>query len=298
MRLIVTGTEGQVARSLDRAGGGRGRRASGYRPARTRSCRRRERRARVCRRRRRRRSSTRPRIRRSIARRLKKSSRREINGAGAGLVAAAARRLGIPVIQISTDYVFDGALDRPYREDDPTGPIGAYGRSKLAGERAVAAAHPEHVILRTAWVYSPFGANFVKTMLRLGETRSEVNVVADQRGTPTSALDIADAIIAVARRLVASKHRNGLTGVFHLTGGGEATWAEFAEAIFAEAEAHGRKPVAVRRISTAEYPTPARRPANSRLDGARLREVYGVALPPWRQSLKSCVARLLAGPTA
>jgi len=221
-----------------------------------------------------------------------------INGAGAGLVAAAARKLGVPVIQISTDYVFDGALDRPYREDDPTGPIGAYGRSKLAGERAVAAAHPEHVILRTAWVYSPFGANFVKAMLRLGETRADLNVVADQRGAPTSALDIADGILAVARRLTDSKDRKGLTGVFHLTGGGETTWAEFAEAIFAEAERHGRKPVAVRRISTAEYPTPARRPANSRLDGARLRKVYDVALPPWRDSLKTCVDRLLASPTA
>jgi dTDP-4-dehydrorhamnose reductase len=222
----------------------------------------------------------------------------QINGAGAGLVAAAARRMGVPVIQISTDYVFDGALDRPYREDDATGPIGAYGRSKLAGERAVAAAHPEHVILRTAWLYSPFGANFVKTMLRLGETRTEVNVVADQRGAPTGALDIADAILAIARRLAASTDRTGLTGVFNLTGGGEATWADFAEAIFAEAETHGRKPVAVRRISTAEYPTPARRPANSRLDGARVREIYGIALPPWRQSLKPCVARLLAGSTA
>ena len=221
-----------------------------------------------------------------------------INGAGAGLVAAAARRMGVPVIQISTDYVFDGALDRPYREDDPTGPIGAYGRSKLAGERAVEAAHPEHVILRTAWVFSPFSTNFVKTMLRLGETRAELNVVADQRGTPTSALDLADAIIAVARRLTASKDRKGLTGVFHLTGAGEANWADFAEAIFAEAETHGRKPVAVRRISTAQYPTPARRPANSRLDGSRILEVYGVAPPPWRQSLKSCVARLLAGSTA
>ena len=221
-----------------------------------------------------------------------------INGAGAGLVAAAARRMGVPVIQISTDYVFDGALDRPYREDDPTGPIGAYGRSKLAGERAVEAAHPEHVILRTGWIYSPFGANFVKTMLRLGESRSELNVVADQRGTPTSALDFADGVIAVARRLTTSKDRGGLTGIFNLTGGGEASWAEFAEAIFAEAETHGRKPVAVRRISTAEYPTPAHRPANSRLDGSRIREVYGVALPSWRQSLKPCVARLLAGSTA
>jgi len=221
-----------------------------------------------------------------------------VNGAGAGFVAAAARRLGVPVIHISTDYVFDGSLDRPYREDDPPAPIGAYGRSKLAGERAVAAANPNSAILRTAWVYSPFGANFVKTMLRLGETRSEVGVVADQRGGPTSALDIADAVIAVARRLAGSRGVDGLTGVFHMTGGGEATWAEFAEAIFAEATAHGRKPVVVKPIATADYPTPARRPANSRLDPSALSKAYGVELPHWRDSLKSCVARLLAGPRA
>jgi dTDP-4-dehydrorhamnose reductase len=221
-----------------------------------------------------------------------------VNGIGAGLVAEAARRLGVPVIHISSDYVFDGALDRPYREDDRAAPIGAYGRSKLAGERAVGAAHPDHVILRTAWVYSPFGVNFVKTMLRLGESRSEVSVVADQRGGPTSAIDIADAAIAVARRIVASHDRRGLTGTFHMTGGGEASWAEFAEAIFAEASTYGRKPVAVKAIATADYPTPARRPANSRLDVSRLRNVYGVELPPWRDSLKYCVGRLLGGPTA
>jgi dTDP-4-dehydrorhamnose reductase len=221
-----------------------------------------------------------------------------INGAGAGLVAAAARSLGAPVIQLSTDYVFDGTLDRPYRETDPPAPIGAYGRSKLEGERAVAAANPESVILRTAWVYSPFGANFVKTMLRLGESRSQINVVADQRGGPTSALDIADAVIAIARKLASAPARGKLTGVFHMTGGGEATWAEFAAAIFAEAEAHGRARVSVAPIATAQYPTPARRPANSRLDGARLRDIYGVALPDWRPSLKTCVARLLAGASA
>jgi dTDP-4-dehydrorhamnose reductase len=220
-----------------------------------------------------------------------------VNGTGAGLVAEAARKMGVPVIQISTDYVFDGALDRPYREEDAPAPINAYGRSKLAGERAVVAANPEHVILRTAWVYSPFGANFVKTMLRLGASRSEVGVVADQLGAPTSALDIADAVISVARRITASRNRAGLTGVFHMTGGGEATWAEFADAIFAQA-ARGGELVAVRPLTTAEYPTPARRPANSRLDPSRLRDVYGVELPPWRESLKSCVARLLAVSTA
>jgi dTDP-4-dehydrorhamnose reductase len=222
----------------------------------------------------------------------------QVNGTGAGLVAEAARRLGVPVIHLSTDYVFDGALGRPYREDDAPGPVGAYGRSKLAGERAVAAANPDHVILRTAWVYSPFGANFVKTMLRLGESRPEVRVVADQRGGPTSALDIADAVIAVGRKIVSSRDRRDLTGVFHMTGGGEATWAEFAEAILAQAAAHGRAPVAVRAITTAEYPTPARRPANSRLDASRLRKVYGIKLADWRVSLRSCVARLLAAPAA
>lgn len=124
-----------------------------------------------------------------------------INGDGAGYVAEIAAELGAPLLHLSTDYVFDGALDRPYREDDPTGPTGAYGRSKLAGEQKIAALCYHHAILRTAWVYSPFGANFVKTMLRLGETRSEVRVVGDQLGNPTSALDIADALFAIARRI-------------------------------------------------------------------------------------------------
>ena len=217
-----------------------------------------------------------------------------VNGVGAGLVAEAARRLGAPVIQLSTDYVFDGSLDRPYREDDRTAPLGAYGRSKLEGEEAVAAANPRSVILRTAWVYSPFGANFVKTMLRLGETRDEVRVVADQLGSPTNALDIADAIFAVALRMLAEPGPEDY-GVFHLTGAGEATWAEFAQSIFSEAQALGRKPVKVTPITTAQYPTPARRPANSRLDGALLERVYGIRPPPWRDSLKPVVARLLEG---
>ncbi|MDE3175723.1 MAG: dTDP-4-dehydrorhamnose reductase [Pseudomonadota bacterium] len=217
-----------------------------------------------------------------------------INGDGAGLVAECARALGAPIIQLSTDYVFDGALDRPYREDDPVNPIGAYGRSKLCGEEAVASANPRHAILRTAWVYSPFGTNFVKTMLRLGESRSEVRVVADQRGGPTSALDIADALFAVATLLVARPAPERY-GVFHMTGEGEASWAEFAESVFAQARALGRPAVKVIPIATADYPTPARRPANSRLDGGRLARDYGVALPPWRDSLGVVVERLLAG---
>lgn len=216
-----------------------------------------------------------------------------VNGTGAGEVAKAARSLGLPVIQISTDYVFDGALDRPYREADATGPVSAYGHSKLAGEQAVEAATPDHAILRTAWVYSPFGANFVRTMLRLGQERDEVSVVADQIGSPTSALDIADAVLVVARNLVSRPDDMSLRGVFHMAARDEASWAELAEAVFAEAAAGGRRPVRVRHITTAEYPTAARRPANSRLDGARLAAVHGIVLPDWRGSLKACVARLL-----
>ena len=215
-----------------------------------------------------------------------------VNGIGAGAVAEAAARLGVPLLHLSTDYVFDGAGDRPYRESDPVGPVGAYGRSKLEGEIAVTQATPNHVILRTAWVYGPFGTNFVRTMLRLAETRSEVAVVADQRGNPTSALDIADALVVLARNLVASPDA-ALRGVFHMTGGGEAVWADVAEAVFSEAERHGRAPVCVNRIATADYPTPARRPQNSRLDCGRLSAHHGVILPPWRGGVASCVARLL-----
>ena len=152
-----------------------------------------------------------------------------VNGDGAGNVAEAAAELGAPLLHLSTDYVFDGALDRPYREDDPPCPTSAYGRSKLAGEAQIAARHQNHLILRTAWVYSPFGVNFVKTMLRLGAARAEVGVVADQWGNPSNALDIADALVTLARRFVADTSPN-LRGVFHLTGAGEATWADVAEA--------------------------------------------------------------------
>lgn len=216
-----------------------------------------------------------------------------VNGEAAGEAARAAAALGVPVIQISTDYVFDGALDRPYREDDATGPISAYGASKLAGERAVAAASDNHAILRTAWIYSPFGKNFVKTMLRLAETTDEVGVVADQHGCPTSALDIADAVLAVARNLVARPQDETLRGIFHMSAAGEAVWADVAEAIFADRERLGGKSVAVKRIATTDYPTPARRPANSRLDCGKLAARHGVTLPAWRGSLATCVERLL-----
>ena len=180
---------------------------------------------------------------------------------------------------------------RPYTEDDPVEPLGAYGRSKLAGEQAVAAATPDHAILRTAWVYSPFGGNFVTTMLRLAETRDELGVVADQRGNPTSAHDIADGVMAVAANLIADRDP-ALRGVFHMTGSGEASWAEFAQAIFAASAASGGPTATVRAITTAEYPTPARRPANSRLDCSLLQARHGVRLGDWREATEAVVARL------
>ncbi|MCG5237483.1 dTDP-4-dehydrorhamnose reductase [Xanthobacter oligotrophicus] len=216
-----------------------------------------------------------------------------VNETGAGAVAEAAAALGVPVIHLSTDYVFAGDKAEPYVETDPTGPVSVYGASKLAGEQKVAAATDNHAILRTAWVYSPFGANFLKTMLRLGESRDVLRVVADQRGTPTNALDIADAVIAVARRLKADPDP-ALRGVFHLTGGGEGTWADFAEVIFDGLRERTGREVRVERITTADYPTPARRPANSRLSTKKLQSSYGIVLADWDASTRGVVDRLLA----
>lgn len=216
-----------------------------------------------------------------------------VNAAGAGAVAAAAARaLGVPVIHLSTDYVFDGTKPEPYVESDPVAPLGVYGRSKLAGEQAVIAAAPDAVILRTAWVYSPFGANFVKTMLRLAQTRRELGVVDDQIGNPTSALDIADTVLAVAYRLYSAPDE-APRGIFHMSGSGEGSWADLAEAVFAASAARGGPSARVRRIATADYPTPAARPANSRLCGDRLAEAYGLRLTPWREAVKTVVAYLV-----
>lgn len=217
-----------------------------------------------------------------------------INGEGAGAVAAVAAALGVPLIQISTDYVFDGMAPRPWRESDATAPLSAYGRSKLAGEEAIAASPADWTILRTAWVYSPYGTNFVKTMLRLAESRDEIGVVSDQLGSPTNALDLADTIIGVAQALVTRPGDASLRGVFHAAGTGEASWADLAEAIFAVSAALGGPSAAVRRITTLDYPTPARRPSNSRLDCGLLAQRHGLRLPPWQDSVKTCVATLLA----
>lgn len=217
-----------------------------------------------------------------------------VNAEGAGHVARAARDLGVPLLHLSTDYVFDGALDRPYLEDDAPCPTGVYGASKLAGEEAVLAAGGVAAVMRTAWVYSPFGRNFARTMVRLGSERDEVRVVADQIGCPTSALDIADALIAAARRLAAAPTDASLNGIFHLAGSQAASWQEFAQGIFDALAARTSSRCAALPISTSEYPTPARRPANSRLDGGKLARAYGLEIPGWPEALPPVIDRILA----
>lgn len=214
-----------------------------------------------------------------------------VNAAGAAAVAEAAKACGAPVIHLSTDYVFAGDSDRPYVETDPTGPRSVYGSSKLEGERLVAAANPQHIILRTAWVYSPFGKNFVKTMLRLAETRNGLSVVSDQWGNPTSALDIAEAVIRVADHLAAKPDFAGY-GVYHLAGTGDINWSGFARGIFAESARHGGPTAEVTDIATADYPTKAARPANSRLSTEKFSTTFGWSMPHWQASLAEVVARL------
>ena len=204
------------------------------------------------------------------------------NAEAPGVLARACALRDIPFVHYSTDYVFDGQGSRPYREDDPTAPLGVYGASKLAGEDAIRAAGGRHLILRTAWVYGQHGHNFMKTMLRLGAERDELRVVADQVGTPTPAALIAD----VTTELLGL--RDAPSGTFHLTPRGETSWHGFAEAILEEALALGLIPRApkVIPIATSDYPTRARRPGYSRLDIGRLEQVLGRALPEWRVGLQ------------
>jgi dTDP-4-dehydrorhamnose reductase len=192
------------------------------------------------------------------------------------------------LVHYSTDYVFDGKGTRAYREDDPTGPLGVYGESKLAGERAIAASGCRHLVFRTAWVYGNHGANFMRTMLRLGAERDELRVVADQIGSPTPAALIADVTAQVIADAAPA------TGVFHLTAKGQTSWHGFAEAIFEGAHRRGllaRVP-RVSPIATADYPTPARRPAYSGLDTTALQQAFGIVLPDWRQGLEQVLGGL------
>jgi len=210
-----------------------------------------------------------------------------INAETPGAIARAAAVRGLPLVHVSTDYVFDGSGTAPWRPADPPRPLGAYGRSKLAGEEAVRAAGGAHAILRTAWVVSAHGRNFVTTMLRLGAERDSLRIVADQVGGPTPAAELAAACLTVARGLAADP---GLTGTYHYAGAPDVSWAEFARAIFARAGLA----CAVADIPTAEYPTPAARPRNSRLDCSALKAAFGLDRPDWRAGLDAILAERAA----
>ncbi len=214
------------------------------------------------------------------------------NRDGPAALARLCAAANIPLIHVSTDYVFDGEKAAPYLESDLTNPIGVYGATKRAGEEAVLAACPRAIILRTSWVYSATGKNFVKTMLRLAEMKDRIGVVADQRGCPTSAHDLAVAIMAVADRLHAG-WKDEYAGIFHAAGLGETTWHGLASTVFEAAAGLGHKVPVVDPLTTAQFPTPTKRPADSRLDCTKLAQTFGVQQPPWRDSVHRTVAELL-----
>ncbi|MCR9257003.1 MAG: dTDP-4-dehydrorhamnose reductase [Alphaproteobacteria bacterium] len=214
-----------------------------------------------------------------------------VNATAPGLLAAATAARGIPLIHISTDYVFDGTKSGAYGEDDPVAPLGVYGASKEAGEQAVRTANPKHLILRTAWVYAAHGKNFVRTMLRVGATRDALKVVKDQHGTPTAAKDIAAAIADILAKI---GDRQSDWGTYHLTARGNATWYDFARAIFDRAApATGRKPE-IAAIPSSEYPTPAKRPENSVLDCAKIDRIWAPPRRPWQDGMADVVDALVA----
>lgn len=212
------------------------------------------------------------------------------NALGAGVVAAACAAIDVPLIHISTDYVFDGTKSRAYAEDDPIAPLGVYGRSKAEGEAAVRREIEHHVIMRTSWVYGAYGANFLKSILRLASERDELRIVADQRGCPTATADIAEAILSISPVLAA---RSPVWGTYHFAGQGVTTWHGFATEIVAcQAPITGKRP-RVTPISTAEYPTAARRPANSELDCSRFAAMFGIKAQNWRIRTREVTAALL-----
>jgi len=217
-----------------------------------------------------------------------------VNHTAPGVLAEAAAEAGALMVHYSTDYVFDGSGTRPYREDDEPSPLGVYGRTKLAGERAVAAAGGAHLVFRTSWVYGGRGRNFLLTVLRLAREREELRIVADQRGAPTWSRMVAQgtaAAVAGLRRGGGFVLPDGAEGVYHMTAAGETTWHGFAEAALRlDPDRAGHRASRVAPISSAEYPTPARRPAYSVLDNGRLARVLGVALPEWEEQLRLCLA--------
>ena len=218
-----------------------------------------------------------------------------VNCTGAAWLAEAAAARGAPFVHFSTDYVFDGLKGAPYLETDATRPLGVYGATKEAGERAVLAAHPRSVVIRTAWVCSADGANFVKTMLRLAKEREELRVVADQHGAPTFAADLAAAVARMAPRLLAAPAGDAAFGLFHLSGAPHTTWHGFTEDILRQAARRGHPLPRLIPIATSEYPTRAHRPADGRLDCAKIGRVHGIVPADWRASLARCLD-ILVGP--
>ena len=213
-----------------------------------------------------------------------------VNRDGAALVARAAARMAVPYIHISTDYVFDGRKPAPYVENDATGPLNVYGRSKLEGERAVQEAHPRALILRTSWVFSSFGSNFLRTMLKIGATRPVLRIVGDQVGNPTSARDLAAAILQISPLLQGEPG-----GLYHLTGEGSTSWHGFADVIFQESAKRGGPAPALEDISSADYNAAALRPANSRLECTAFKSRFGFGLRPWTEAAAETVEGCLAG---
>jgi dTDP-4-dehydrorhamnose reductase len=212
------------------------------------------------------------------------------NAVGPGILARACAAAGLPLVHVSTDYVFDGTKTGAYRESDPIAPLGAYGRTKAAGEEAIRGALPQHVIVRTSWVYGVHGANFLRTMLRLANDRDELRVVADQRGCPTATKDLALALLAAAQHLSEGK---SAYGTYHFAGSGATTWHRFAERIVtAQQPFTGRSPV-VTPIGTDAYPTPAQRPANSELDSTLFGQTFGYTARPWTQAVDEAVSDLM-----
>jgi len=218
-----------------------------------------------------------------------------VNGEGPGVVAETAAALEVPVIHFSTDYVFDGRKGAPYSEADVPNPLSAYGRSKLLGERRVAAANPRHLVLRTAWVFSPYGGNFVAAMLRLARERHSLDVVADQTGCPTYAPDIAGALLAIAPRLAAGA-APALFGIYHLAGPDAVTRFEFARRIFAASAAHGGPQPKIEPVTSDRFPAAAVRPAFTALDSARIGAVFGVTMPPLDHALSRLMDSVTAEP--
>ena len=216
------------------------------------------------------------------------------NHLGPRLLAEHAARAGIPLIHVSTDYVYDGPKGSPYDDTDPTNPTGIYGATKLAGETAALAANPQTIVLRTAWVYAAIGKNFVLTMLNAGKRLPKLRVVADQIGNPTNADDLAEAILGIAARIDRSGWKPDYRGVFHAAGTGATSWHGLATATLRIAAKHGQPMPEIEAIATADWPTPARRPADSRLDCRKLANVFGQTLPPWEQSLSRTIDEVFA----